>query len=213
MILILFYFDFCSYLRYGDIVCKTWISKIFTFLLSIIGVTVFALPASIIGTSLSIKTQEDYRKSLKYRKAVRLIQSIWRCRISSFMEIKSSSDTSISSKMLRNSFSIPKFRYKRLMSELPQWTERDLICIGIIFNIKYKLARYRFKRQNMNLSSYSDVSQQYSELWQRIDYIESDLSSLSNEIYIMLNTKLDKLNQSITTFRFKITSRYNEINS
>jgi len=55
------------------------------------------------------------------------------------------------------------------------------------------MARYRFKRQNINMSSYSDVSQQYTELWQRIDFIENDLSMLSSEVYESMHIRLKEL--------------------
>lgn len=202
----------CSFVSYGDVVPKSWIGKFVVCILSVLGIFVFSLPSNIIGTSLSIKMRQDPRKSLKYRKSVRLIQSIWRCRISNFQatEVKHNSAMLWRAFGLSSKVSHLKINLNYEALATPKWKEQDLLAIWFIMKTKYFMARYRFKRQNLNMSSYSDVSQQNDELWQRIDYIENDLSALSSAIYECLHNRLAALRAATMTLERKIYLRYGE---
>lgn len=180
---------------------KKWLSKFIVCILSVFGIFTFSLPSNIIGTTLSIKMHQDSRKSLKYRKAVRLIQTVWRYRITKSSKVKSNIFLLMRA-FTRAHHTIGKPKTGKMSKS--NWTEHDLLCIGFIMKLKFIMSGYRFKRQNINMSSYSDVSQQNDELWQRIDYIENDLAGLSSAIYECLHHRLAALQGTMARIQSEI---------
>jgi hypothetical protein len=59
----------------------TWLGKLIASIFTILGVSIFALPAGIIGTGLAINVQEEQRALQRRQKklpAAALIQCCWR---------------------------------------------------------------------------------------------------------------------------------------
>ena len=185
---------------------RKWYSKFAVCILSVFGIFAFSLPSNIIGTTLSIKMHQDSRKSLKYRKAVRLIQTVWRCRISNLKAYKAKNNSLLLWRAFSHHYAGNPKSSKEFM---PNWTERDILCIWFISKTRYIMAKYRFKRQNINMSSYSDVSQQNDELWQRIDYIQNDLAGLSSAIYECLHNRLTDLQGAVANIQKEIDLQLN----
>lgn len=210
-----FTFETFSTIGFGDVVPTFWFSKLLICLLSILGIFVFTLPSNIIGTTLSIKMNKDPQKSLKYRKAVRLIQSVWRCRISNLnnSRAKQKHYSAILCRSLEKSqmdsvgnralFTKDKVHHQKQTS-LPRWSKIDQQCIGFFMKTKYFIARYSLlKGHNINLS-YADLSQQNAEMWHRLEYIEKDLSLLSTAVYDQLHTHLGLLKTALASVRHEI---------
>ncbi|KPM01209.1 KCNQ potassium channel-like protein [Sarcoptes scabiei] len=66
---------------YGDIYPQTTAGKLLACFCSLVGVSIFALPAGILGTGLALKVQEQQRQfkiSKRKQPAARLIQCAWR---------------------------------------------------------------------------------------------------------------------------------------
>ncbi|KAH9388949.1 Potassium voltage-gated channel sub KQT member 4 [Tyrophagus putrescentiae] len=205
-----FTFETFSTIGYGDIVPKFWFSKFLICLLSVLGIFVFSLPSNIIGTTLSIKMNKDPQKSLKYRKAVRLIQTVWRCRISDLNNPRAKHYSAILCRALEKSqkesvgnralFS----KYPVKQPNLPMWSKIDQMCINFFMKTNYFIARYRLlQRQNINLS-YTDLSQQNAEMWHRLEYIEKDLSLLSTAVYEQLHSHLGLVRNAVERVKWEI---------
>jgi hypothetical protein len=59
----------------------TWLGKLIASIFTVLGVSIFALPAGIIGTGLAINVQEEQRALQRRQKklpAAALIQCCWR---------------------------------------------------------------------------------------------------------------------------------------
>lgn len=208
-----FTFETFSTIGFGDVVPSFWFSKFLICLLSILGIFVFSLPSNIIGTTLSIKMNKDPQNSLKYRKAVRLIQSVWRCRISDLNNPRAKHYSLILGRSLEKSqkesvgnralFTKDKV-HNRKQTSLPRWSKIDQLCINFFMKTKYFIARYSLlKRQNINLS-YADLSQQNAEMWHRLEYIEKDLSLLSTAVYDQLHTHLGLVRTALASVKREI---------
>lgn len=153
------------------------VTKLILCLLIFLGTFWFSLPAALIGTSLAIKIEEDFRTTLKYRQAVRLIQISWRLR-----SCRCNANTR---QMLLKGLAQRKYRLPAMQAlELNKWKVVDVHCIEVIYKIKYSMTHGRFHSQRqIQLPSFlSDIAHKDDEILHRIDYIDDALADLSNVI-------------------------------
>lgn len=167
------------------------LSKSLVCFLIVLGVFTFNLPASIIGTSLSIKIHKDYRKSIKYLHAVRLIQTYWRCQACE----TNAGQKLIQAKMSQFTNSSLSWRVKRRTL-----TYRDYMCLRFVNNVKYLMALSQLEPK-LKLTTHDELSHHDAELWKRVEYIENDLSALSSAINFTLNERLPKLQILLTNIQ------------
>lgn len=153
------------------------------------GIFCFALPASFIGTTLSLKTSKDYRKTVHYRQVVRNIQTAWRSRTCSTL----ASDTPKK---------IPACIHPKLYSKTSgeAWSHRDCLAISFIHYLRNRIARKQFKRK-LAITGATDLSQEDAELWQRVEYVENNIATLAESIDLILNEKIPKLNTLISSIK------------
>ncbi|CAG2119175.1 unnamed protein product, partial [Medioppia subpectinata] len=118
---------------YGDMIPITPTGKFLSSICIIIGVSIFALPAGILGTGLALKVQEQQRvRQMGKRRepAAKLIQCTWRCYVSS--------ENSISTVTWKS--------YKRCDGRHEPLTNGEKTAIRFIRVVKYFIARQNFNR-------------------------------------------------------------------
>ncbi|GAB6019500.1 hypothetical protein CHUAL_001077 [Chamberlinius hualienensis] len=67
---------------YGDVVPQTWPGKLIASFCALLGISLFALPAGILGSGFALKVQQQQRQKHMIRRrqpAATLIQCLWRC--------------------------------------------------------------------------------------------------------------------------------------
>ncbi|CAG2113024.1 unnamed protein product [Medioppia subpectinata] len=178
---------------YGDMIPITPTGKFLSSICIIIGVSIFALPAGILGTGLALKVQEQQRvRQMGKRRepAAKLIQCTWRCYVSS--------ENSISTVTWKS--------YKRSDGRHEPLTNGEKTAIRFIRVVKYFIARQNFNRA-LKPYDIKDVLEQYAaghaDVLGRVRHMQSRL----NAVQVSVNTNLRALNES----KVMLSSRINQI--
>ncbi|CAG2171317.1 unnamed protein product, partial [Oppiella nova] len=155
---------------YGDRVPVTWVGKLITCIFTILGVSIFALPAGIIGTGLAISVSEEQRVENRMRKklpAAVLIQTCWR--------YYAANPTSLS---------IATWTIHKRHCDMISNDERN--AIRFIRMTKFMLAKRDFESHRQQ-TDIRDVLAQYqtghSSILYRIKEIQSDLSLIVGKVH------------------------------
>ncbi|XP_054153137.1 potassium voltage-gated channel subfamily KQT member 5-like [Oppia nitens] len=165
---------------YGDMTPITPVGKFLASISIVIGVSIFALPAGILGTGLALKVQEQQRvRQMGKRRepAAKLIQCTWRCYVSS-----------------ENSMSKVTWKPHLRIHDKPL-TFQERSAIRFIRVVKYFIARKKF---NTALKPYDikDVLEQYAsghaDVLGRVKHMQSRLTSVQASV----NNNLRSLNES-----------------
>ncbi|XP_054152682.1 potassium voltage-gated channel subfamily KQT member 5-like [Oppia nitens] len=154
---------------YGDRVPVTWLGKLITCVFTIVGVSIFALPAGIIGTGLAMNVQEDQRAENRIKKrkpAAILIQRCWRYYAAT-----------------PQSLSIATWLIHRRHCNLITGQERN--AIRFVRMVQFLLAKQTFE-SHLQERDVRDVLEQYqtghSSILYRIREIQSDLDVLVGKV-------------------------------
>ncbi len=181
---------------YGDITPKTTFGKVLIFLFSILGICMFSLPASIFGTGLALKIQEEQFKSHLYpNPAAKLIQSFWRCYASDK-----------TSKSIANWSLYAKF-------DKSQLNEKDKQCIRFIRMAKSLLARHHFKAVLLVKSDeqISELRSQFqNEISQRIKIIGQKERELENTLNYLQTFEMKEIEEYVIQIKNKISDQISQ---
>ncbi|CAG2103474.1 unnamed protein product [Medioppia subpectinata] len=163
---------------YGDIYPITWFGKVLSSVCIIIGVSVFALPAGILGTGLALKVQDQQRQRQRRKRlipAVKLIQTRWRCHHFHKYPLNPAANPTTTS-LSSSKMSVKNVRKK-------EFNKLEKICMRFVLKVKFLAAKRQFT-QSLKPYDVKDVLEQYSsghtemlakvkQIYNRVSGIES----------------------------------------
>lgn len=209
---------------YGDTIPVTSTGKFLACICSLIGVSIFALPAGILGTGLALKVQEQQRQlkmSKRKQPAARLIQSAWKFYKSEQEQKRSSATFYTGSK---NSVVFPgrSILYKRFESHKNKTkilNTKEVHAIHFYFSVKLSIAKRDFVKAfkpydikdvlELYAANHADMLAKVRTMDHRLEKIQSNTlsSKAQNESRLLFATHLTKLDYEIQ----KLQMNFNEM--
>ncbi|CAG2172317.1 unnamed protein product [Oppiella nova] len=206
---------------YGDIVPVTAQGKVLASICTLVGVSVFALPAGILGTGLALKVQEQQRLRQKGKRlipAIRLIQTRWRCH--HFYKHPLNPDSLDSTSLNPTSLSPPVAPVIKLSKKVRKkdFNKIEKICMRFVLKTKFFVAQRHFS-QALKPYDVRDVLEQYSaghqEMLSRVKQITSKVTGIEaiaegvsktqNESKSILNYRLCKVEDALRETDVKLS--------
>jgi len=174
------WFSFVSLatIGYGDIVLKLVQTKVITAVLAMCGFCVFTLPATIIGSALTLRLRDKRQRILCLRPATNLLQKMWR-----FYALHRITN------------------YHKTLGLKNVMSHKQKYVLLFIFKVSFLLAQNRFKYANL-IHSTGSVPLQYVQLQRKIELINTAVRKHKWDISSVYY-QLKKIYADLAKFRSK----------